>query len=211
MQLGDHIATVWIALAAPLNGLVAVMAGDSANVALVHIKGLRGKKVAAAGAWLICASALSGLPPYFAWFTSTSPSSVLNQTPLPTLATAIDTQHPAPSSTQQMLAAAALIKLAGWAGEHTARVASHNQRAERIVAARNESAYVARYAMLAKQIAPGSGVATELEALAAALNTYDVEGVRGASLKLAEEQQTLAALVDAQQARSTQLANETIR
>ena len=65
--------------------------------------------------------------------------------------------------------------------------------------------------MIARQIAPGSGVATALDALAAALNTYDVEGVRGASLKLAEERQSLAALTDAQQGRSNQLTNETLR
>ena len=52
IQLGDHIAMVWIALAAPYNGLLAVVAGDIANIVLARIKGLRGKKVAAAGAWL---------------------------------------------------------------------------------------------------------------------------------------------------------------
>jgi len=56
MQLGDHFATVWIALSSPFNGLIAIMLGDAANVVMVRVKGLRGKKVAAAGAWLLFAA-----------------------------------------------------------------------------------------------------------------------------------------------------------
>jgi len=48
---------------APYNGLLAVVAGDLANIILARIKGLRGKKVAAAGAWLVCAAVLMACPP----------------------------------------------------------------------------------------------------------------------------------------------------
>jgi hypothetical protein len=67
MQLGDHIATIWIALVLPFNGMLALLAGDFANVILARVKGLKGKKVAAAGAWLIVCAALVGVPPYVTW------------------------------------------------------------------------------------------------------------------------------------------------
>ncbi|MCL5994816.1 MAG: hypothetical protein M1546_02030 [Chloroflexi bacterium] len=211
MQLGDHIATVWIALASPFNGLLAVAAGDFANVILVRIKGLRGKKVAAAGAWLVFAAGLSGLPPYFAWFAGPQTQTLAKVSEPsqgfiavtwmpPSVAGPEATRQPSlvaqTSITQtartQAMTAAALVRLSEWAADDTARVALAEQRADRITAAKSAAVEVAGFAALARRIAPGSNVAVTLNDLAGALAAYDVDGVRNASERLAGERLQLA-------------------
>lgn len=189
MQLGDHLATVWIAIASPFNGLLAIAAGDAANVFLARVKGLRGRKVAAAGAWLVFAAALVGMPPYFAWFAAAASSKAADAPPAAERAEAMpaklfnaDALLPA----RQTVTATVLIVLTEWAGDFTARVALADQRSGRIAAAQRESDDVARLAAVARRIAPDSVVGRALDDLAAALDVYDVDGVRDASLRLAE-------------------------
>jgi hypothetical protein len=209
MALGDHIATLWIALASPFNGLLAIATGDFANVAQARIQGLRGKKVAAAGAWLVISAALIGLPPYFAWFTQvrqgtgaivpTIPASLpnhvwaeagddidTNTTETADKAVALRTTQP------QTLTVTALITLAEWAGDHTASVALESNRNARVAAAASVAPKVARLAAVAEQIAPGADVTEALHQLAEALKTYDVAEVRRAGLALIESQRALA-------------------
>jgi hypothetical protein len=217
MQLGDHLATLWIAMAAPLNGLIAVAAGDFANVLLARVKGLRGRKVAAAGTWLICAALMVGLPPYVVLFagrsqtgslpqaaapaedevldlavpTSASPETSVGVEPVPADATAVVTTTDVMMLGMTPVTATALITLSEWAGDQTASVALEDQRAERVMAARRAAGEVARLAVFAARIAPGSTVAASLADLATALNVYDVDGVRNASLALVEEREQL--------------------
>ena len=186
MQLGDHIATVWIALASPLNGLIAIAAGDAANVILARVKGLRGKKVAAAGAWLLFSAALVGLPPYIAWFRGMAQTSTL--APVVEHITRVDTP-PQPATAQT------LLTLTEWASGYTARVAFVEQREARIVAAREAATHVTRLALMARQYEPESEVAPVMSDLANALTIYDVAGVRSASQRLAEARQRLASAV----------------
>jgi hypothetical protein len=209
MQLGDHLATLWIALAAPLNGLIAVAAGDFANVVLARAsqqrQGLRGRKVAAAGMWLICAALMVGLPPYVVWIAGRSQTGSLPQAA--EMALYLDPTASAPPeisvgaesapvdaaavAATTDVTATALIKLSEWAGEQTASVAFADRRAERVIVAQRAAGEVARLATFAAQIAPGSTVAARLANLAAALNVYDVDGVRNASLALVEEREQL--------------------
>ncbi len=201
MQLGDHIATIWIALALPFNGLLAVLTGDLANVAIARVKSLTGKKVAAAGAWLVVAAALIGVPPYYAWFKSAMPvteapaqpaavaSSVralaAGQTYLPPLAdSAAIRQH------DQLVTA--LYIITERASQYTAAVALANTRAGRINAASREAGNVAQLAALSNRLAPGSGVGAVLNELATALSTYDVDAVRSASQRLADMRRQLS-------------------
>ena len=186
MQLGDHIATVWIALASPFNGLIAIAAGDAANVILARVKGLRGKKVAAAGAWLLFASALVGLPPYMAWFKG------LTQSSAPALVEEYVMRVDAPPQTST---AQTLLTLTEWASDYTAKVAFAEQRDERISAAHEAATHVTRLAALARQLVPESDAVLAMNDLADALAAYDVEGVRSASQRLAEARQRLASVV----------------
>jgi hypothetical protein len=197
MQLGDHIATLWIALASPFNGLLAVLLGDCANVLLARVKGLRGKKVAAAGAWLMAGAALMALPPYFAWFSPVA----TGQTRAPITPAAQATLEPSQSNAlprltrQQNQVATVLITLTQLAGDETGRVALPNARAERITAARNAAVTVARLAAFAQQIAPGAPVTTALADLVTGLDTYNVDRVRAASEALRAERERLTGLL----------------
>jgi hypothetical protein len=54
MALGDYIAAIWIGLAMPFNGLLAILSGDISNTVFVRLSGskdAKGHKVAAAGPW----------------------------------------------------------------------------------------------------------------------------------------------------------------
>jgi hypothetical protein len=186
MQLGDHISTVWIALASPFNGLIAIAAGDAANVILARVKGLRGKKVAAAGAWLLFAAALVGLPPYLAWFGSSLPT-----TPLAPVKEHIKRND----LTYQSATAHTLLTLTEWASDYTAGVAFANQHDERVSAAREAATHVTRLAALARQLAPASDVVPAMTDLADALAVYDVEGVRSASQRLADARLQIKSIV----------------
>ena len=202
MQLGDHIATVWIALAAPFNGLLAVAFGDVANILLARLRGLRGKRVAVAGAWLILAAGLIGVPPYFIWFMGRPPSLMAPQQPVAQVVE--EAWSPALGARRQLpperaAAVRSLALLAEWAGEHTASVALAEQRAERVARADQAGQQVERLAGIAQEIAPGSEVAGCLSELASALRAYDVEEVRAASWRLAGQREQLVAVLSASQ------------
>ncbi len=198
MQLGDHLATIWIALAAPFNGLVAVALGDLANIALAQMRGLRGKRVAVAGAWLILAAGLIGLPPYFVWFAGHAPAAA--EAPAQETQATEEAWVPALGARRHLpperaVAARALAQLADWASDYTASVALAENRAERIARADLAGRQVAGLAVVAQRIAPGSDVADCLSDLAEALRAYDVEEVRAASWRLAGQREWLAAML----------------
>ncbi|MEO6060737.1 MAG: hypothetical protein ABIQ99_02230 [Thermoflexales bacterium] len=185
MQLGDHLATVWIALAMPVNGMLAVLIGDTANVVYARARRLQGQKLAAAGAWLVAAAALMAVPPYFLWTSRLPDAAPASSRPAIPAATA---------SARDMEIAQArnvLIQLSELAAEDTARVALAEDRAERIAAAKTAGASVARLASAAQSLASGSAIAEGLVDLARALEAYDVDAVRDASLRLGQEREKL--------------------
>jgi hypothetical protein len=205
MQLGDHIATIWIALVSPVNGLVAIALGDAANVIFARVKGLRGKKVAAAGAWLIIATMLVATPPYFAWFVGPAQAQMAPNGQLSApiaISDSILTQLPTPVPKRgdirlthdDVVTATLLLNLADWAGQHTANVAFASTHAGRVAMAQKEADQVKYFADVAQQVAPGSDVKVTLDDLAAALKSFDLEGVRNASSQLAEERERLKEL-----------------
>lgn len=183
MQLGDHLATVWIALAMPMNGLLAVLAGDAANVIVARARRERAGKIAAAGPWLLAAAALIALPPYGGWWVPQAAVPVQTATPI-----AAPVEAPG-----RVRIAAALIQLSELAGEHAAGVALAVDREGRMAAALGAAAKVWQLAGLADRLEPGSTTAVELAQLARALETYDVDAVRAASAALADERDRLAA------------------
>jgi hypothetical protein len=192
MQLGDHITTLWIALAVPFNGPIAIVLGDLANAVLALVKDLRGRKVAAAGMWLVSAAVLVALPPYLSWFIpaaqTSSPQDEIVRVPLQITPTI---------TPEQAMNANALITLSEWAGDRTGRVGLVAGHAARIADARQAAGQVASYAAMAKQIAPQSEMTLALQDLVTALQTYDVAEVRDASARMAEQRELLAPIATA--------------
>ena len=196
MQLGDHVATVWIALAAPANGLLAIALGDAANVIFARIKGLKGRKVAAAGAWLLFATALAATPPYFLLFSGEAQTFLDNQSrqpvplidptpgPYPRINRGVSAKKLTPN---EVITATLLLTLANDAGDHTASVAFVDTHAGRVKAAKEEASQVSGMAQLAHSIAPSSTLQITLSNLAYALNTFNLEAIRSSSQQLADE------------------------
>ncbi|HEY3291714.1 MAG TPA: hypothetical protein VGK87_16395 [Anaerolineae bacterium] len=197
MQLGDHIATLWIALVLPFNGMLALLAGDLANVILARVKGLKGKKVAAAGAWLIFCAALVGIPPYVTWRGSPTTQDIQQKQVLDASAgiMAAGTLS-AGLAPWQTPVTGALLTLTEWAGDASARVILAAPGQPRENTSLLASHDVARYAALAHQIARGTDtqIATALDDLATALAHYDVDGVGDANLRLRVERLRLTEL-----------------
>ncbi len=216
MQLGDHIATFWVALAAPFNGLIAIAAGDMADVVFAHLKDLRGKKVAAAGAWLVCAAALAGLPPYIAWFTHAQPVASRDAgvpgsgapgvpASLPVTAQAniafTVTVTVTPTVTYHQVAVAReLITLSEWASDHTGRIGLLPSHTGRVWQAQKVAVEVARFAEAAQQIAPRAVTTSALKDLVQALQNYNVALVRDACERLAHQRELLAPIAAEQPA-----------
>jgi hypothetical protein len=204
MQLGDHIATIWIALAMPFNGMFAVVLGDFANVILVKAKGLRGKKVAAAGAWLLFAAALVALPPYVAWFTNrqsqqtASDSGTVASAYVQTLAPDLPLVAMVPQVGASHPHAPTLVVLLDLAGDHTASVALEETREGRVTKAGEAAVQVAHLAGYARQLGATAKTVDALVWLSQALANYDLAGVRGATAQIAQERAALSKLALAQ-------------
>lgn len=200
MQLGDHIATLWIALAIPFNGMLAVILGDFANVGVARAKSLKGKKVAAAGAWLIFAAALVGAPSYYELVRNfTKPAALNTVEPIAqdeatkdAAATSSNADMPAPQAAvvldPNVRALSDVLTLARY---ETGRLAMIDQRAERIKQARRASTKLARLASIAAQRGGSHELVYTLQQLSQSLAAYDVEGVQTASAALAAAQDEL--------------------
>lgn len=186
MQLGDHIATLWIALVMPLNGMIAILLGDVANVILARVKGLRGRKVAAAGPWLLIAAALLALPPYFAWLQPQAPASrnLPSQDAQAQAAELVEAQAPANRN--------ALLLALDLAGDQTASVALAEGHAARVARAQIAAGHVRTLAAYARYAGAEAALLASLDALAAALTSYDVAGVRVATAQIAVQRASLA-------------------
>jgi len=215
MQLGDHIATIWIALAMPFNGMLAVILGDFANVIFAKAKGMRGKKVAAAGSWLIFASAILALPPYLAWFSGLNTSGAaaiqggggsMASASVSTSA-AVAQQSPASSASvtfgaDSIAAMRTQMSLLDMAGDQTASVAFVNTRAERIARAQAMSGSVAAIAEYSQVAGSDAATVESLMHLSRALATYDTAGVRTSTAQIAATREALSVEI----ARAIQLA-----
>lgn len=180
MQLGDHIATLWIALVMPLNGMIAILIGDVANVILARVKGLQGKKVAAAGPWLLIAAALLALPPYFALL---QPQAQAPASRNPPLQAAQASSTPANRD--------ALLLALDLAGDQTASVALAKSRAERMARAQVAAGHVRTLAAYARYAGAEGALLASMNALADALARYDVAGVRAATAQIAAQRTAL--------------------
>lgn len=211
MQLGDHLATLWIALAMPFNGMLAVILGDFANVGVARMKSLQGKKVAAAGAWLIFAAALVGLPPYYALYQNyiksmPAKSAEAPLAPVGDVADSIDSPNKPDASTPNPNVKA-LLDVMALARYETGRLAMIDQRAERIKQARRASTKVARLVSIAAQRGGSHELVETLSDLSHSLAAYDVEGVQAASADLASTYDAMEATF-ASQASKNELSEQ---
>ena len=197
---GDYIAAIWIGLAMPFNGLVAILSGDITNTLYVKLSGnkdAKSHKVAAAGPWLLFAAALVALPPYFVLMNrQNTVEGNTNQ-----IAT-----HVQPPSVMHVVAPAKLTEeeaaykvaqqrlfwtLADYSGEQTASVVLANTHTERMARAAQAAERVAEYRAIAAKYGAGQSLIEPMHQLSLALAHYDVEGVRAASELLATERQKL--------------------
>lgn len=185
MQWGDHIATLWIALVMPLNGMLAILAGDLANVVLARVKGLRGKRVAAAGPWLLIAAALLALPPYFAWFQSQGQAPASREQ-------FVKTQSAELAEAQALSNRDAMVLVLDLAGDQTASVALADDHAARVAKAQVAAGHVHTLAAYARYAGAETSLIASLDALADALAQYDVAGVRAATAQIAALRAALA-------------------
>lgn len=197
MALGDYIAAIWIGLAMPFNGMFAILAGDICNTALVKLGGQKGRKVAAAGPWLLFAAALIAVPPFFVLmnrqsaavahvdkvFIAAKPISPL----ISPLAQPVKPEEAALQAARKQL----FWTLAEYAGEETASVATVNTREARMARSKQAAKRVAEYQTIAVRYQAGASLVQTLQDLGNSLDNYDIEGVRSASERLAAERETL--------------------
>jgi hypothetical protein len=188
MQLGDHIATLWIALVMPLNGMLAILIGDLANVILARMKGLRGKKVAAAGPWLLVAAALLALPPYFALLQPQAQAPASREQ-------SVHAEPPAAPANRE-----ALMLALDLAGDQTASVALAEDRSGRMAQARVAAGHVRTLAAYARYAGAEASLLASFDALADALARYDVAAVRAAWAQIAAQRAALANGINARRA-----------
>ena len=183
MQLGDHLSTIWIALAMPVNGMLAIVIGDAVNALYAGVRRLKGRQIAAAGTWLIAATALLALPSYFFWFDRELPT----HSAQPIVAVLPSPTAPGPGARSRDV----MLLLSTIATEDTAGVALMTDREGRISSAYAAGLRVQRLASIAQLLEPQSITAIGLKDLAVALKAYDVDAVRDASAQLANEREQL--------------------
>lgn len=94
---------------------------------------------------------------------------------------------------------ATLLVIAERAGIVTAAVGLEDERGNRIIAAGNAATKVLTFAEACDELAPGSEIATVLQALARALSRYDIDEVQSANNRLAELRQQLSNAIHATQ------------
>lgn len=201
MSLGDQIALLWIALAAPFNGLLAVFIGQLTLDILARITDWKAKKkrVPIGGAWLICAAALLAVPQWPAWVMTASASA-------PVLAD-YESAPGRPISNDALFRSGrmtddGLAQLRGIAQEAayvTGRLSFEEDRQTRVRLARVAAQRVRELRVAAMQAnvpstakAPLSGLLGEL---ASALETYDIDAVRRSSSALSERRRAIEALI----------------
>lgn len=206
IQLGDHIATLWIALVMPLNGMIAILLGDVANVILARVNGLRGRKVAAAGPWLLIAAALLALPPYFAWLQPQAQAAELVEAQAPPRSSILVlpqsssrlAEREAGSGTRPSERESgeanrkALLLALDIAGDQTASVALAEDHVGRVARAQVAAGHVRTLATYARYAGAETPLLASLAALADALARYDVAGVRIATAHIAVQRAALA-------------------
>ena len=201
MALGDYIAAIWIGLAMPFNGLLAILSGDISNTVYVKLssaKDAKSHKVAAAGPWLLFAAALVALPPYFVLMnqqrtTVSAPNQMVTGAARPR-ANAITTVARQPTEEEARFKAAQqklFWTLAEYAGEQTATVALADTKAERMARAAQAAERVAEYQTIAAKYGADEALTEPMQQLSVALANYDVEGVRAASELLATQRRKL--------------------
>ncbi len=191
MGWGDHLALLWIGLAAPMVGVFAVLTGHCITLLCAKLSGWGHRPVPIGGAWLLAGAVLFALP-----------SAFLNGTqavraPAQTRAAAIAIQPAAVAVTRSMRLRV-LSSVLREAGFVTAKVAFAKDRAERERAARAASIRVMELARAAARAEdPGELRASRLlNDLARALGRYDLAGVDALSQQRAELLQLLSVGLD---------------
>ncbi len=182
-QGGDVLATIWIGLALPVTGLLAFALGQAAlGVARISRRWPRRARAPVGGAWLMAAVLILGLP---------SVEAMTAQARYPSAARP-EASRPLVGSAEADPQAARWLAAAQSAGDATAWVAFGADRAERESRA-GQAASLTRGLASAEGAPPA--ISSALIGLAAALDAYDLDAIRGASARLADLRAELGALI----------------
>jgi hypothetical protein len=201
MAVGDYIAAVWIGVAAPYNGLFAILVGDIANFVYIKMNAQdkdKKAKVAAAGAWLLIAAAMVALPPFFNYLGLAGNTIKLADSTVYSVLVAqdsgVEAQKKAATATEPidvvdvtyaLQRQAFLVAMAKNASDATAQIAFVTSRADRVNKARQTAQEIAKYRALAQRLNASPDFVAALDQLSQSLAQYNTDGVRAASLALA--------------------------
>lgn len=200
ISLGDQIAIFWIALAAPFNGLLAILAGQLVLDILARITDwkARKKRVPIGGAWLVATALLLAVPQWPALLMTATASAPV----------AADVVDPGVASREALFRSGRvtqdglteLRQIAREASYLTGRLSFVSDRGERIAQAQQASERMRelrRLALLAE--APATArmpLARTLSELSQALALYDVDAVRAISGDLSDRRAALDQLLE---------------
>lgn len=185
MGWGDHLATLWIGLAAPMVGVFAILAGHCATALCARLTGWSKRPVPIGGAWLLSCAMLFALP-------SSLQNGAKAERPLPEIRAAALEFGPAGRIATTTARHRVLRDVLREAGFLTAGIAFEKDRAGRRRAAQHAAVRVTELAQLAAWAEhPGDQSPSRLlNDLARALDRYDLESIDALS-------QERARLVDA--------------
>ena len=181
MGWGDHLATFWIGLAAPLVGMLAVLTGHCATLLCARLTGWGRRPVPIGGAWLLACAMLFALPTAF------HTGARVVQLQAGTSAAALGFQSAQRNSTG-LARGRVLRDVLREAGFLTAKVAFANDHAGRVQAAHDAAVRVTELAQMAAWAEdPGDQRGSHLlNDLARALDRYDLIGIDALSQQRAE-------------------------
>jgi hypothetical protein len=207
MGLGDHLATIWIALASPFNGILPIVIGQLILHLVAKFKGWDRKRLPVGGAWLIAAAAILTVPPFPALLAnSATPSFASFALPPNAHMTNAQLFANAEFDGDDLRTFARYTREVGYV---TAMVSFEPNRDERIVRAREASLQLKQLGeyMATINIPSANKMPTlhTIDRLSVALANYDVETVRVESLELAHQRDRLSDLTKRYEAWQTYL------
>jgi hypothetical protein len=202
MALGDILVLFWIALSSPFNGLLAVFVAQLTMDVLARITTWKANKtrIPIGGAWLIATAAVLALQQWPAMLSATTANApVLARVGLTTGAQALPgAKFKAGAYSESGVRDLKLIVRD--AAYLTALLSMEDDRDKRIAASLATADRVSQMRVYALQTEVPKQVklpvAEVLADLALALGSYDTDGVRGASARLAEQRVHVDALYD---------------
>lgn len=203
MALGDMIALLWIAIASPFNGLVAVFLSQITMDVLGRITTWKKdkKRIPIGGAWLVATAAAIALPHWPMVISATTANAPLGLAYGPVQDDGARMRAAFESGAYSEAGLDDLSFILRDAAYLTARISMLDTREQRIVASVDAAGKVAEMRTFALQTEVPKRVklpaAEVLNDLSTALAAYDVDGVRATAARLKTEREQVDSVRDA--------------